>query len=104
MRVAREFQTRWTCFWATTYEFHPTLFEEYLFRRLGNPPLNANVLVDFDQLAHVFAHVAEDDRLARRANRDYLLRGVRMGGAFHPKTYFFADESATARCSSAPET
>src|SRR6266498_1076588 len=47
IRVAREFQGRWSCFWATSYSLELELFDEYLLRRLGEPPLNATLLVDF---------------------------------------------------------
>lgn len=55
VRVASDFQGRWTCFWATSYSFELEFFDEYLFRRLGDPPLNATLLVDFGRLAKVFA-------------------------------------------------
>jgi hypothetical protein len=89
VRVAREFQGRWSCFWATSYSLELELFDEYLFRRLGEPPLNATLLVDFRRLAASLARLGpEDSRRLQRANRDYLLRGVPIGGSFHPKTYF----------------
>lgn len=93
VRVASDFQGRWNCFWATSYSLELELFDEYLFRRLGEPPLNATLLVDFERLARRLRTITvEDSRLLRRANRDYLLRGVALGsGAFHPKTYFFGN-------------
>src|SRR5579862_1356502 len=95
IRVAREFVGQsggWECFFATTYTFELELFDEYLFRRLGDPPVNATVLCDFNRLADRLAAVGpEDARLLQRANRDYLLRGIHVGGAFHPKTYFFGN-------------
>src|SRR6266508_549320 len=51
VRVARELPGRWSCFWATSYSLELELFDEYLFRRLGEPPLNATLLVDFRRLA-----------------------------------------------------
>ena len=39
--------------WATTYTFEPGLFDEFLFRQLGEPPLNVNVLVDAHRIAKV---------------------------------------------------
>jgi hypothetical protein len=93
IRVAREFQHRWSCFFATSYTLELELFDNFLFRRLGDRPLNATILCDFDRLAHRLAEIPPDDvRLLQRANRDYLLRGVALGRAFHPKTYFFANE------------
>ncbi len=92
VRVAREFQGRWSCFWATSYSLELELFDEYLFRRLGEPPLNATLLVDFRRLATSLGKLGpEDSRRLQRANRDYLLRGVPIGGSFHPKTYFFGN-------------
>jgi len=32
-----------SCVWATAYQFDPPLFEEFLFRRLGDPPLNVTL-------------------------------------------------------------
>src|SRR5947199_6827863 len=92
VRVAPEFQGRWSCFWATSYSLELELFDEYLFRRLGEPPLNATLLVDFRRLAASLTDRGADAaRRLQRANRDYLLRGVPIGGSFHPKTYFFAN-------------
>jgi hypothetical protein len=94
IRVASHFQGRWSCFWATSYSLELELFDQYLFRRLGEPPLNATLLVDFDRLARDLQSIGiMDSRLLRRANRDYMLRGVGFGsGAFHPKTYFFGNQ------------
>jgi hypothetical protein len=96
VRVAREFasaQGGWECFFGTSYSFEFELFDEYLFRRLGDPPVNATVLCDFDHLARRLAELGPDDvRLLQRANRDYLLRAVDLGGTFHPKTYFFGSK------------
>jgi hypothetical protein len=90
--VADRFRGSWNAFWATTYSFEPELYDEFLFRRLGQPPLNATVLADFHCLARLFAQdISRPGRLLR-ANRDYLLRGVApTGGAFHPKSYFFGN-------------
>ncbi len=94
IRVASHFQGRWSCFWATSYSLELELFDEYLFRRLGEAPLNATLLVDFDRLARDLREIGiQDSRLLRRANRDYMLRGIGLGsGAFHPKTYFFGNQ------------
>jgi hypothetical protein len=93
IRVAREFQHRWSCFFATSFTLELELFDNFLFRRLGERPLNATVLCDFDRLAYRLAEIpAEDVRLLQRANRDYLLRGVALARSFHPKTYFFAND------------
>lgn len=94
IKVASEFLGRgWSCFFATTYSYEFELFDEYLFRRLGEPPVNATVLCDFNRLAQRLAGVEleEASHVLQRANRDYLLRGVAMGRAFHAKTYFFGN-------------
>jgi hypothetical protein len=94
IRVASHFQGRWSCFWATSYSLELELFDEYLFRRLGEPPLNATLLIDFDRLSRDLQTIGvQDSRLLRRANRDYMLRGISLGsGTFHPKTYFFGNQ------------
>lgn len=87
------FVPRWTCFWATAYQFEPSLFEQFLFRRLGDPPLNVTVLIDADKLTETWLAIAggEQWRL-QRAGRDYIVRGVKSGiGSFHAKTYFFSN-------------
>lgn len=92
IHIAREFQGRWSSFWGTSYTFELELFDEYLFRRLGEPPLNATMLVDFRQLSKSLDALSpEARRQVQRANRDYLLRGIPLGSAFHPKTYFFGN-------------
>jgi hypothetical protein len=90
--VADRFRGSWDAVWATTYSFEPELFDEFLFRRLGQPPLNVTVLTDFNRLARLFADADSEQARLLRANRDYLLRGVSpTNGAFHPKTYFFGN-------------
>ena len=37
MKVAGSFNGRWTSFFATTYSIELEFFDEYLFRRLGEP-------------------------------------------------------------------
>lgn len=88
------FNGRWSVFWATTFSFEFNLFDEYLFRRLGEPPLNATILLDESCADATWDSIPVDEpwRL-RRVNHDYLVRGVAFGtGRFHPKTYFFANE------------
>lgn len=94
LRVGADFIAKWHVFWATTYSFEMNMFEEFWLRRLGDPPLNATILVDFDRLSHRWEQFALDEEWRlKRANRDYLVRGIRAGnGAFHPKTYFFGNE------------
>jgi len=95
MRIttAEFFVPRWTCFWATAYQFEPSLFEQFLFRRLGDPPLNVTLLLDAEQLAETWAAMASGEQgQLQRVGRDYLVRGVKLGsGSFHAKTYFFGN-------------
>jgi HKD family nuclease len=94
IQPARFFNPRWEVFWCTTYSFELELFDEYLFRRLGDPPLNATVLVDFATLAKAWEGIqqGEEWRL-QRVNRRYLVRAAgRPQGRFHPKTYFFGND------------
>lgn len=94
MKVAGSFNGRWTSFFATTYSMELEFFDEYLFRRLGEPPLNATVLADAGKHARLWTSGDDQTRRLRRANRDYLLRPVLFGaGAFHPKTYLFGNVS-----------
>jgi hypothetical protein len=94
MKVAGSFNGRWTSFFATTYSIELEFFDEYLFRRLGEPPLNATVLTDAGTHARLWTTGEDQTRRLRRANRDYLLRPVLFGtGAFHPKTYLFGNAS-----------
>lgn len=94
LQPASLFSSKWTVFWATTYSFELEIFDEYLLRRLGDPPLNATILADFDAVASNWESIdiGEAWRL-KRVNRDYLLRPISMtGGRFHPKTYLLANE------------
>lgn len=95
MRItpAEFFVPRWTCFWATAYQFEPSLFEQFLFRRLGDPPLNATLLLDADKLTETWAVMAGSEQWRlQRVGRDYIVRGVKLGiGSFHAKTYFFGN-------------
>jgi hypothetical protein len=93
LRVVASFDRHWTVFWATTYTFELPFFESFLLPRLGEPPLNATILVDAKRLADAVQDLAGDTPWrGARANRDYLVRGVApTRGAFHPKTYFFGN-------------
>jgi hypothetical protein len=95
MKIARSFSSRrWTSFFATTYSIELEFFDEYLFRRLGDPPLSATILTDAGPHARLWTSSADETRRLRRANRDYLLRPVLFGtGVFHPKTYFLGNAS-----------
>lgn len=94
VRLVSSFERRWTIFWATTYTFEIAFFEGFLLPRLGDPPLNATLMVDRDGHANALQGIGPDTPWrGARANRDYLIRGVApTNGVFHPKTYFFADE------------
>ena len=93
MKVAAHFRPGTRAFWGTTYALDLALFDQYLLRQLGGPPLNAVLLADHWKLSQMWDRLDPDQHyLARQANRVYLLRGVQLagGGAFHPKTYLFA--------------
>jgi hypothetical protein len=93
VKVAAHFRPGTRAFWGTTYALELTLFDQYLLRQLGGPPLNAVVLADHWKLSQMWDRLDVDQHyLARQANRLYLLRGVQLagGGAFHPKTFLFA--------------
>ena len=94
LRVVAGFERRWSVFWATTYTFELPFFESFLLPRLGEPPLNATILIDAHRHADALQDLAADTPWrGARANRDYLIRGVApTNGAFHPKTYLFANE------------
>jgi hypothetical protein len=94
VRIARSFNGRWTSFFATTYSVELEFFDEYLFRRLGEPPLSATILADAGTHARLWTTGGDVLRRLRRANRDYLLRPVLFGtGAFHPKTYLLGNKT-----------
>ncbi|QEV16205.1 hypothetical protein [Streptomyces alboniger] len=83
--------------WATTYTMDLALFNEFLLARLGEPPLNIAVLADHRRLSTSLGRIPAQraDTLAP-VNRRWLLRGVRISGAFHPKSYLaVADGRAT---------
>src|SRR5258708_31475606 len=89
--LAEFFAPRWTCFWATAYQFEPPLFEQFLFRRLGDPPLNVTLLLDADKLAETWAAMAGGElwRLQRDGG-GYNVRGGKPGsGRLHAQTHLF---------------
>jgi hypothetical protein len=86
------FRREVTTLWATTYQFDLKLFDQFLLRRLGNPPLDVVVLADEACITDALMGLTDIDcRIAANANSRYLLRGMRpaSSGRFHPKTYFF---------------
>ncbi len=87
--ISELFRTDVVALWATTFNIELALFNEYLLRRLGDPPLNAVVLADRDRLdATLEAVPPERLDVVGAVNRRWLLRGVRLGtGRFHPKSY-----------------
>lgn len=89
IRVIGElFRQECTALWATTFNFDLAFFNEYLFRRLGDPPLNAVVLADQECLDGSLERAADRPGVLAPVNLRYLLRGARIGsGRFHPKTY-----------------
>ena len=86
--VGELFTSDVTALWATTYSVDLSLFNEFLFARLGEPPLNVTVLADHRRLASSLERIPAEraDTLAT-VNRRWLLRGVGVGGLFHPKSY-----------------
>jgi hypothetical protein len=100
MKVAASFSGRWTSFFATTYSLELEFFDEYLFRRLGEPPLNATVLTDADTHARLWTSGDQTRRL-RRANLPSCastgIQGQPIGGvaidpclAYHPHSRYVA--------------
>jgi hypothetical protein len=73
MKVVSSFSGRWTSFFATAYSIELEFFDEYLFRRLGEAPLNATVLTDAGTHGRLWTS-GDPARRLRRANRDYLHR------------------------------
>ena len=95
--VAELFTSTASALWATTYNIDLSLFNEFLLARLGDPPLNIAVLADHRRLTASLQRVPVEraDTLAT-VNRRWLLRGVAIAGAFHPKSYLaVAGSSAT---------
>jgi hypothetical protein len=86
--IAELFTGSTTALWATTYNLDLSLMSEFLLSRLGEPPLNVVVLADHHRLGGSLARIPAErvDSLAT-VNRRWLVRGVRAGVAFHPKTY-----------------
>ena len=77
VQVTANFDKRRRVLWATSYTFDPVFFESFLLPRLGDPPLNATVLIDRHRLADAWQDLeATSPWRGSRANRDYLVRGV----------------------------
>jgi hypothetical protein len=86
--IAELFTASTTALWATTYNLDVSLMAEFLLTRLGEPPLNVAVLADHTRLSSSLARIpAERVDSLSTINRGWLLRGVRSGAAFYPKTY-----------------
>ena len=87
--IAELFRADCVALWATTYNLDLALFNEYLLRRLGDPPLNAVVLADRDRLDDTLDAIPPERLdILGPVNRRWLLRGARVGtGRFHPKSY-----------------
>lgn len=70
MKVATHFRPGTRAFWGTTYALDLTLFDQYLLRQLGGPPLNAVVMADHWKLSQMWNRLEpEQHYLARQANR-----------------------------------
>ena len=89
IRIADELRGSWSTFWATTFTFEVGTFEDFVLPRLGGGSVAATVIADQNRLAREWARVSEE-RHAVRANRDYLVRGIDIGGSFHAKTLLLA--------------
>ena len=87
--IAELFSGGAVAFWATTYNLGLALFNEYLLRRLGDPPLNVVVLADRRCIDETLASIPPERLdLIAPVNRRWLLRPVQFGtGRFHPKSY-----------------
>jgi hypothetical protein len=73
MKIANLFKPGTRAFWGTTYALGLALFDQYLLRRLGGPPLNAVLLADHWKLGEMWDRLdPEEHYLARQANRLYL--------------------------------
>jgi hypothetical protein len=82
------FQSGVSAMWATTYNIDLELFNEFLLRYLGAPPLNVVVLSDQLRLANNLERLSSEQINSISAtNSAWLLRGVRSAQSFHPKTY-----------------
>ena len=72
MKVASLFRPGTRAFWGTTYGFGLALFDQYLLRQFGGPPLNAVLLADHSKLSETWNSLDPQELyLARQANRVY---------------------------------
>lgn len=86
--IGELFRQDCTALWATTFNVDLAFFNEYLLRRLGDPPLNAVVLADQQCLDESLERAADRPGVLAPVNHRFLLRGARIGsGRFHPKSY-----------------
>ena len=89
IRLADELRGSWSTFWATTFTFDVSTFEDFVLPRMASGSLAATVLADASRLATEWGELAARG-YAVRANRDYLVRGIPIGGSFHAKTLFLS--------------
>ena len=103
MKVAGSFSGRWTSFFATTYSIELEFFDEYLFRRLGEPPLNATVLTDAGTHATALDQRRRPDTATqtREPRLPAAACAVRALAPFTPRPTC-SETPARASCSSAP--
>jgi hypothetical protein len=75
------------------------LFNEYLLRRLGDPPLNVVILADRRCVDETLAAIPPERLdLVGPVNRRWLLRPFQLGtGRFHPKSYLVVATPVMAR-------
>ena len=94
--IRRLFNQRWSVFWARTYTYGVTGFDEHFLGQLRREGLNATILADHGKLAEMWSALLQTTGSLRlqRVNHDYLLRPVAWHGAsFHPKTYLFGSDT-----------
>lgn len=89
IRIADELRGSWSTFWATTFTFDVSTFEDFVLPRVASGSLAATVLADANRLMEEWDRVSGRD-YAVRANRDYFVRGIDIGGSFHAKTLLLA--------------
>ena len=89
IRIAEELRGSWSTFWATTFTFDVSTFEDFVLPRIAGGPLAATVLGDANRLGKEWDRVSGRGH-AVRANRDYFVRGIDIGGSFHAKTILLA--------------
>ncbi len=91
--VRNDFRRGWRHVWISTFTVGVVEMEDYLLNQLGEPPIEVTVLADADRLQRQFLELVDSEQVERlsRVGAQYVLRGIRAGQRFHPKTYFFGN-------------